>query len=106
MLSAKYRNGVPADSRAAFPHMAPYVEPYLDDRSRRVVESVCTAADGLGVSPTAVALSWARDQEGVAAAVVGPRTLPQLEEILSVESVELPPEIRDALDDATAGPGR
>ncbi|MFB8761964.1 aldo/keto reductase [Nocardiopsis alba] len=106
VLSAKYRNGVPADSRAAFPHMAPYVEPYLDDRSRRVVESVCTAADGLGVSPTAVALSWARDQEGVAAAVVGPRTLPQLEEILSVESVELPPEIRDALDDATAGPGR
>ncbi|WP_190318567.1 aldo/keto reductase [Nocardiopsis listeri] len=106
VLSAKYRNGVPSDSRAAFPHMAPYVEPYLDDRSRRVVESVCTAAEGLGVSPLAVALSWARDQGGVASAVVGPRTLPQLEEILSVESVELPPKIRDALDDATAGPGR
>lgn len=106
VLSAKYRNGVPSDSRAAFPHMAPYVEPYLDDRSRRVVESVCTAAEGLGVSPLAVALSWARDQDGVASAVVGPRTLPQLEEILSVESVELPPKIRDALDDATAGPGR
>ncbi|QRN79918.1 MAG: aldo/keto reductase [Nocardiopsis sp. BM-2018] len=106
VLSAKYRNGVPADSRAAFAHMAPYVEPYLDERSRRVVESVCTAAEGLGVSPLAVALSWARDQEGVAAAVVGPRTLSQLEEILSVESVELPPKIRDALDDATAGPER
>ena len=106
VLSAKYRNGVPSDSRAAFPHMAPYVEPYLDDRSRRVVESVCTAAEGLGVSPLAVALSWARDQEGVAAAVVGPRTLSQLQEILSVESVELPPKIRDALDDATSGSGR
>ncbi|MBR8743715.1 aldo/keto reductase [Nocardiopsis sp. MG754419] len=106
VLSAKYRNGVPPDSRAAFPHMAPYVEPYLDDRSRRVVESVCTAAEGLGVSPLAVALSWARDQAGVASAVVGPRTLPQLEEILSVESIELPPKIREALDDATARPGR
>ncbi len=105
VLSAKYRNGVPSDSRAAFPHMAPYVEPYLDDRSRRVVESVCTAAEGLGVSPLAVALSWARDQQGVAAAVVGPRTLAQLQEILSVESVELPPKIRDALDDATSGSG-
>ncbi len=102
VLSAKYRNGTPPDSRGAFPHMAPYVEPYLDDRSRRVVESVCTAAEGLGVSPLAVALSWARDQQGVAAAVVGPRTLPQLEEILGVEGVELPPKIRDALDDATA----
>ena len=106
VLSAKYRNGVPSDSRAAFPHMAPYVEPYLDERSRRVVESVCTAAEGLGVPPMAVALSWARDQEGVAAAVTGPRTLSQLEEILSVESVELPPKIREALDDATAGPER
>jgi aryl-alcohol dehydrogenase-like predicted oxidoreductase len=106
VLSAKYRNGTPPDSRAAFPHMAPYVEPYLDDRSRRVVESVCTAAEGLGVSPLAVALSWARDQEGVAAAVVGPRTLAQLEEILGVEGVELPPKIRDALDDATARPER
>ncbi|WP_460749202.1 aldo/keto reductase [Nocardiopsis oceani] len=106
VLSAKYRNGVPPDSRAAFPHMAPYVEPYLDERSRRVVESVCTAAEGLGVPPMAVALSWARDQEGVAAAVTGPRTLSQLEEILSVESVELPPKIREALDDATAGPER
>lgn len=106
VLSAKYRNGVPQNSRAAFPHMAPYVEPYLDERSRRVVESVCTAAEGLGVPPLAVALSWARDQKGVAAAVVGPRTLPQLEEILDVEAVELPPKIRDALDDATSGPDR
>lgn len=104
VLSAKYRNGVPPDSRAAFPHMAPYVEPYMDERSRRVVESVSTAAEGLAVPPLAVALSWARDQAGVAAAVAGPRTLPQLEEILAVEAVELPPKIRDALDDATAGP--
>lgn len=102
VLSAKYRTGIPANSRAAFPHMASYVEPYLDDRSRRVVESVCTAAEGLGVPPLAVALSWARDQQGVAAAVVGPRTPAQLEELLGVEGVELPPEIRDALDDATA----
>ena len=85
--------------------MAPYVEPYLSERSRRVVESVCTAAEGLGVPPLAVALSWARDRAGVAAAVVGPRTLSQLEQILDVEIVELPPKIREALDDATSTHG-
>ncbi|WP_193517258.1 aldo/keto reductase [Nocardiopsis kunsanensis] len=104
VLSAKYRSGVPQDSRAAFSHMAGYVEPYLDEPGRRVVESVCTAAEGLGVPPLAVALSWARDQEGVAAAVVGPRTLSQLEEVLDVETVQLPPKIREALDDATSVP--
>ncbi|WP_197024353.1 aldo/keto reductase [Nocardiopsis sp. CNT312] len=101
VLSGQYRDGVPPQSRASLAHMAPYVEPYLDGRSRRVVESVCTAAEGLGVPPLAVALSWAREQRGVAAAVVGPRTPEQLEQILRVERVELPPEIRSALDDAT-----
>lgn len=104
VLSGKYRNGVPSDSRAAMPHMAPYVEPYLDERSRRVVESVCTAAEGLGVSPLAVALSWVRDHPTVATATVGPRTTAQLEEILALENVELPREIREALDDASSAP--
>ncbi|MBV2363735.1 aldo/keto reductase [Streptomonospora nanhaiensis] len=106
VLTAQYRNGVPSDSRAARSHMASYVEPYLGERSRRIVESVCTAAEGLGVSPLAVALSWVRDREGVAAATVGPRTTAQLEEILATEGVELPREIREALDDASSGPPR
>lgn len=104
VLSAQYRNGIPSESRAARQHMASYVEPYLDERSRRIVESVCTAAEGLGVSPLAVALSWVRDRSGVASATVGPRTPAQLEEILSMENVELPREIRDALDDASSAP--
>ncbi|TDQ45858.1 aldo/keto reductase [Actinorugispora endophytica] len=102
VLTGKYRNGVPSDSRGALSHMAPYVEPYFDDRSRRVVESVCTAAEGLGVSPLAVALSWVRDQPRVAAASVGPRTVAQLSEILAAENVALPREIREALNDASA----
>ncbi|GAA3721225.1 aldo/keto reductase [Spinactinospora alkalitolerans] len=102
VLTAKYRNGVPSDSRAALPHMAPYVEPYFDERSRRVVESVCTAADGLGVSPLAVALSWVRDHPNVATTTVGPRTAAQLGGVLSAEGVVLPREIREALDDASS----
>ncbi|GAA1072432.1 aldo/keto reductase [Nocardiopsis composta] len=102
VLSAKYRNGVPPGSRASRGHMASYVEPYLNDSSRRIVESVCTAADGLGVSPLAVALGWARDTPGVASIAVGPRTAAQLEEILAAEEIRLPREIREALDDASA----
>lgn len=64
VLTGKYRTGIPADSRAATPHFADFVMPYLDERCRRVVESVTTAAEGLGVSPLSVALSWVRDQPG------------------------------------------
>lgn len=102
VLTGKYRTGVPSDSRAATPHFAEFVRPYLDERSRRVVESVMTAADGLGVSPVAVALSWVRDQPGVAAAIVGARTRGQLAGALAAEEVVLPREIREALDDVSS----
>lgn len=102
VLTGKYRTGIPADSRAATPHFADFVRPYLDERSRRVVESVTTAAEGLGVSPLSVALSWVRDQPGVASAIVGARTHAQLAGILEAESLTLPHEIREALDDVSA----
>ncbi|MBN6055538.1 aldo/keto reductase [Nonomuraea sp. RK-328] len=102
VLTGKYRTGIPADSRAATPHFADFVRPYLDERCRSVVESVATAADGLGVSPLAVALSWVRDQPGVASAIVGARTRAQLAGILSAEEVVLPREIREALDDVSS----
>ncbi|MEV6985186.1 aldo/keto reductase [Sphaerisporangium sp. NPDC051017] len=102
VLTGKYRVGIPADSRAATPHFADFVQPYLDERCRRVVESVTTAADGLGVSPLAVALAWVRDQPGVAAAIVGARTHAQLKGTLQAEALTLPMEIREALDDVSA----
>ncbi len=102
VLTGKYRTGIPADSRAATPHFADFVRPYLDERSRSIVESVTTAAEGLGVSPLAVALSWVRDQPGVAAAIVGARTRAQLAGVLEAERLTLPPEIRQALDDVSA----
>ncbi|MDP9867439.1 MULTISPECIES: aldo/keto reductase [Streptosporangium] len=102
VLTGKYRTGIPADSRAATPHFADFVTPYLDERCRRVVESVTTAAEGLGVSPLSVALSWVRDQPGVTSAIVGARTHAQLSGVLQAEDLTLPMEIREALDDVSA----
>jgi aryl-alcohol dehydrogenase-like predicted oxidoreductase len=102
VLTGKYRYGTPADSRLASPHFAAVVEPHLDDRGRRVVEAVCTAADGLGVQPLELALAWVRDRPGVTAPVVGARTAAQLRAVLGVEQVELPTEIRAVLDEVSA----
>ncbi|CAL9284871.1 MULTISPECIES: aldo/keto reductase [unclassified Streptomyces] len=102
VLTGKYRSGVPAGSRGASDHMAPFVEPYLDESARRIVDAVTTAADGLAVTPLQVALAWVRDRPGVTAPVVGARTARQLTAALSVESLSLPDEIRRALDDVSA----
>jgi aryl-alcohol dehydrogenase-like predicted oxidoreductase len=104
VLTGKYRTGTPADSRAASPHLAGFVEVYLDPRSRQVVEAVSTAAEGLGIQPLEVALAWVRDRPGVTAPVVGARTAAQLRGVLAAEDLTLPVEIRTALDEISVPP--
>jgi aryl-alcohol dehydrogenase-like predicted oxidoreductase len=101
VLTGKYRKGTPSDSRAAAPHFAKQVEPYLDDQSSRIVEAVVVAAQGLGYSPLEVALAWVRDAPGVTTALVGARTGAQLRGILKSEEIELPTIVRSALDDVS-----
>jgi len=102
VLTGKYRTGIPSDSRGASPHFSAFIAPYLDVRSRSIVDAVSVAAEGLGYSPTEVALSWVRDQPAVASAIVGARTGAQLRGALSVEEIEIPLPVREALDDVSA----
>lgn len=101
VLTGKYRNGLPSDSRGASPHFAGFVEPYLDERSAQIVEAVQVAADGLGYSPLEIALAWVRDAVGVTSAIVGARTGAQLRGILRSEEISLPGVVRAALDEVS-----
>ena len=104
VLTGKYRTGIPRHSRAATDHFAWYVEPYLEQRSRAVVEAVARAASGLGLGVGQVALAWVRDAPGVTAPLLGARTATQLQPFLDAEGLSLPPEITAALDDVSGGP--
>ena len=101
VLTGKYRKGVPSDSRAAAPHFAKQVEPYLTKSSALIVEAVAVAAEGLGYSPLEVALAWVRDAPGVTTAIIGARTGAQLRGILKSEEIALPQIVRTALDDVS-----
>jgi len=105
VLTGKYRNGRPADSRGASPTFERFVAPYLDPRCSSIVESVMTASEGLAVSPVEVALAWVRDRPGVVAPILGARTVGQLVGALAAEEITLPAEIARALDDVS-GIGR
>ncbi|MGW4214528.1 aldo/keto reductase [Lentzea sp. NPDC004789] len=102
VLTGKYRNGTPPDSRGASAHFAGYVEQHRNERAARIVQAVATAADGLGTSALCVALAWVRDRPGVVAPVVGARDTNQLIASLEAEQLTLPPAIRAALDDVSA----
>lgn len=102
VLTAKYRHSIPIDSRGARPDSSAWVQAYLDERGRRIVDAVATAAEGLGASPTEVALAWLRDRPGVVAPILGARTANQLIAALASEELDLPEEILTALDEVSA----
>jgi aryl-alcohol dehydrogenase-like predicted oxidoreductase len=101
VLTGKYRAGIPADSRAATPHLGSNVDPYLDEGSHGIVEAVVRAADGLSLSPIHVALAWLLARPGVSSALIGARTTAQLVASLEAWAVDLPQEIVAALDDVS-----
>ena len=102
ILTGKYRDGVPADSRGADEATAEEISHRLDDRATRVVDALVTAADGLGTSPLAVALAWIRDRPSIVSMIVGARDIGQLTGIMAAETLELPRAIAAALDDVSA----
>lgn len=102
VLTGKYRNGIPAGSRAASADFPQFADRFLDEHSVRVADSVVMAARGLGVSASEVALAWVRDRPAVAATIVGARTDAQLRAALASTDLELPEEIIAALDDVSA----
>lgn len=102
VLTGKYRYAVPQDSRAASATFSSFVQPYLEEPARGIVDAVATAAEGLSVSALEVALAWVRDRPGVTSVIAGARTAEQMAAILAAEEISLPPEITGALDDVSA----
>ena len=101
VLTGKYRNTIPADSRAASPHWGAFARNLINDHTRNIVEAVATAAQGLGTSPIDVALSWVRSNANVSSAITGARTAAQLRTLLATIDTQLPSEIVSALDDVS-----
>jgi aryl-alcohol dehydrogenase-like predicted oxidoreductase len=102
VLTGKYQRSIPADSRAASPHLAGFVKPYLGPDQQGIVAAVTIAAQGLERAPLEVALAWVRDRPQVTSAIVGARTAAQLRAVLASEDLELPEAILDALDEISA----
>jgi aryl-alcohol dehydrogenase-like predicted oxidoreductase len=65
-------------------------------------EALCAK---LGQAPATVALAWLLHQPGVAAPIIGPRTVAQFDSVLPALDLTLSPETLKQLDEIWPGPG-
>ena len=111
-LTGKYRQGegVPAGSRAerAAQQWSPAIAARFDmtresnQRKLALMDDLAAIADKAGISMTHLANAWVLAHPAVTSAIIGPRTMEQMEDLLAGADVVLGEETLDAIDDIVA----
>jgi len=100
MLTGKYDEGIPDDSR--FQQESWAAERYFTEDNVRRVRALKPIADGLGLTRTQLALAWALRQPGVSSVITGATKRHQIAESLGAAGVTLSADVAAAIEQALA----
>jgi aryl-alcohol dehydrogenase-like predicted oxidoreductase len=94
MLTGRVRKGAGTDLRRAayFTHLS-------DERRLDAVEQIVPLAEKAGLPMTHLAMAFAIAHPGVTSAIIGPRTMEQLDDLLAGVDVSLSDDILDRIDE-------
>ncbi|EJT05801.1 aldo/keto reductase [Rhizobium sp. CCGE 510] len=103
VLTGKYNNGVPADSRMNLPGYEWLKEKWSSDAGRAQLKQVgelAKLADEIGISITHLALLWCLANRNVSTVILGASRASQLQDNLAALShrQKMTPEVRDRID--------
>jgi aryl-alcohol dehydrogenase-like predicted oxidoreductase len=105
ILTGRYSDSTsPEGSRAARNGAESPFGQRVTARSVEAGRKVASLAKELGITSSQLALLWAKDQAGITAPIIGPRTRAHLDDNLAVLTMSLSDDGRRALD-AVNGPG-
>lgn len=99
MLTGRVRRGQESDLRRTRLFAA-----LRDERRIDAVEEFVALAEEAGLSLTHLAIAFVISHPGVTAALIGPRTMAQLDDLLAAAEVSLPDDLLDRID-AIVAPG-
>ena len=96
MLTGKYDDGIPADSRFGREDWA--ARRYVNDENLARVRQLKPIAEELGISRAQLALAWTLRQPGVSSAIIGATRPSQINDNAAAAEVVLPPDVIDRID--------
>ena len=104
LLTGKYRNGIPPDSRAAIPRMKFLVEDLTDRKKNAAVSDLEMLARELGCSVAQLAIAWCAKNPNVSSVITGASRVSQVKDNMKAVDVlpKLKPEVMERIDAATA----
>jgi len=100
LLTGRYRKGQQTDTHRS----GGMPQHFNDERKLDVVEQLIPLAEKAGLAMTHLAMAFAIAHPGVTSAILGPRTMEQLDDLLAGADVTLDDEVLDRIDEI-APPG-
>ncbi len=102
-LSGKWRKDAPGTpASAARPSARFDMSSPANQRKLDIVEELAVLAEQLGAPLIEIAIAWVIRHPGVTSAIIGPRTMEQLESQLPAADLVLSDEVLDRIDELTA----
>jgi aryl-alcohol dehydrogenase-like predicted oxidoreductase len=104
MLSGKYLDGIPADSRANLPGYEWLREKLTDQTTLNKVRNLKVLSDRLGCSLSQLALAWCASNPNVSTVITGASRVEQVHENMkSLDVLELiTPDIKQEIEEAVS----
>jgi len=105
LLTGKYRDGVPKDSRGAMPRMSFLVNDLTDKDKNAAVARLDAIAKELGCSLAQLGIAWCAKNPHVSTVITGASRVSQVQENMKAAAVipKLTPQVMERIDAATAG---
>ncbi|HZZ94111.1 MAG TPA: aldo/keto reductase [Usitatibacter sp.] len=105
LLTGKYRDGVPKDSRGAIPRMGFLVEDLTDKAKNDAVAKLAQVAKDLDCTVAQLSIAWCARNPHVSTVITGASRVAQVHENLKAAEVipRLTPEVMEKIDALTAG---
>ncbi len=105
LLTGKYRNGVPPDSRGAIPRMQFLLNALTDKTKNEAVGRLEAVAKDLGCTLAQLSIAWCARNPRVSTVITGASRVSQVTENLKAAAVlpKLTPEVMQRIEAATSG---
>ena len=103
VLSGKYNDQVPPDSRAADEKAGQFIQPRLSQENLAKLKKLVEVADGLQIAMAVLALAWCLRRPELTSCIIGASRTEQIEENVKACDVKLDDAVMDRISAILGG---
>ena len=98
LLTGKYNDAVPGDSRAADPNQSHFIKDKINEDNLSMVRRLTELAEGLGMSMSQLALAWCLRRPELTSTIIGASRASQIEENVKASDLTLDADVLDRIN--------